>query len=181
MRRRRTRDQRTDKRCHVCGAARTHGCGVRRHARARIFNKQRPWWRACTCGASVGRVRLPLCDYANGRTRLVRRAIRDYGWATCRGEFRALTLPAKPRAGTYRLSHRLPGQSGAATSRQLGGHHRVNHIFTRPPRTPNLLSARRIAPSPPTAAAEPSLTAPHHSGRAGAGSPLPANRTNGPP
>jgi len=39
MRRRRTRDQRTDKRCHVCGAARTHGCGggVRRHTRAREF------------------------------------------------------------------------------------------------------------------------------------------------
>lgn len=45
----------------------------------------------------------------------------------------ARSSPTTPRAGIYRLSRRLSGQSRAPTSRPLGGPRRVNHIFTWPP------------------------------------------------
>lgn len=52
------------------------------------------------------------------------------------------------RAGTYRLSYRLPGQSRAATSRPLGGHSQLNHIFTRAPPPTTLAPDRRVPHHP---------------------------------
>jgi len=132
-----------------------------------------------TCTAAVVRLRGRLNE--TGAARVSFAAAATAGRRA--GGFRALAVPAEPRAGTYRLSHRLPGQSGAATSRPLGGHRRVNHIFTRPPRTPNLLSAPRIGPPPLChchcrRSAVAHRTAPPHAGRAVAGSPRPARRAD---
>lgn len=82
--------------------------------------------------------------------------------------------PTAVRVGIYyRLSRRLSDQSGAATSRPLGGLRRVNHIFTRPPRSPNLLllSARphrRRAHRRPTGTASATVRKPGARPRPGA-------------
>lgn len=92
------------------------------------------------------RIETSVARYGRWRRRRCR-----WRWQRCRRRpFRrrraVFGTPTAVRAGIYRLSRRLSDQSGAVTSRSLGGLYRVNHIFTGPPppRTPSHLpSARR--------------------------------------
>lgn len=89
-RRRRTRVQRTDNRCHVCGAAKNTRRRKETHARSRIFNKHRDG------GGARERAERAL-DVYDCRCATTRTAGRDwcgaryvrgggYGRAACRGD-----------------------------------------------------------------------------------------------